>query len=68
MTRRRRFATLLPLVLAGCGSGGRNPYSLEVGADDAGQSFVSGGDDAGVSAFDAHIERNHVAVSVTSTW
>ncbi len=63
--RHARFgATFLVVVAAGCGSTG-DGYSLPVGSDDAGGAFT--GDDARVSSsFDAHIERNHIAVKIVT--
>jgi hypothetical protein len=61
----RWFVGLLLVALAlGCGSGGGNQYSLDVGTDDGGPSLVLGsGDASGPAPFDAHIEQNHVTVT-----
>jgi hypothetical protein len=59
-----QFAGLLSVALAlSCGSRGQN--SLDVGSDEGGPSLSFGSDlDAsGQTAFDAHIEQNHVTVT-----
>ncbi len=48
----------------GCGSSRGNPYSVDVGTDDGGLSFVLGsGDAGGRGALDAHIEENHITIT-----
>jgi len=60
MTPRR--ARLLGLVVAasafGCGSDGGNQYSLNVGSDDGGTSFVLSRMDGGQGGFDAYVENS----------
>jgi hypothetical protein len=59
------FLGLLPVALAlGCGSSGGNGYSLNVGTDDGGASFLPGSDDASTTGgLDAHIEQDHITVT-----
>jgi hypothetical protein len=63
MTRSRAlFALVLLPVTLGCGSTTGNGYSLPVGSDDDGGSFV-GSDAGGPMSLDAHFEENHVTVT-----
>jgi hypothetical protein len=65
-SRRSQVVGLLVTASAfGCGSGRANPYSLDVGSDDGGPSFVSGFNDAGsTGALDAYVEQNGIAVKL----
>jgi len=46
-----------PLAL-GCGTGGGANYSLDVGTEEAGPSFVLRATDSGQGGLDAYIEQN----------
>ncbi len=56
-----------PLAAAalGCGGGG-NAYSLPVGSDDAGGGSFLGDDAGSTGTFDAHIEENHITVTIVT--
>lgn len=55
---------LLASLNAGCGTDGGANYSLDVGTDDGGPSFVLSGADGGRGALDAYVEQNQVTVKV----
>jgi hypothetical protein len=58
------IAVLAVALALGCGSKGDDGYSLNVGSDDGGPSLVlSAGDAGGATAFDAHIEQDHITVT-----
>jgi hypothetical protein len=61
--RPRGFGRVFPVCLAvGCGSGGASDF-VDVGSDDGGVFVLDGMAATGPAAFDAHIERDHVAVT-----
>ncbi len=60
------FALPLAAMAAGCGSKGGGDYAIEVGSDDGGGSLSLSGADAGLSALDAHIEQNHITVTLVT--
>jgi hypothetical protein len=57
---------LLSISAVGCGSSGGNLYSLPVGDDDGGGGSFAGTDATASGAFDAHIEQNHVMVTIVT--
>jgi hypothetical protein len=65
--RARTAALLLAAVAAGCGST-KDGYSLPVGSDDGGNGTFGGdaGADGTLAALAAHIEENHVAVTIVT--
>jgi hypothetical protein len=65
MTVAPRTRSMVPvaLLVAACGGGAINRYSLPVGSDDAGAGSFAGGDPGLSGVFDASIEQDHVTVT-----
>jgi hypothetical protein len=59
------MAQLLSALALGCGSMGHD-YSLPVGSDDGGSGGFLGEDSSAGGAFDAHIEQDHVTVTIVT--
>ena len=55
----------LAAVALGCGGGG-NAYSLPVGSDDASGGAFLGDDASSTGALDAHIEENHLTITIVT--
>jgi hypothetical protein len=62
----RAAGAVLATAALGCGSNGGNLYSLPVGDDDGGGGSFAGSDATASGAFDAHIEQNHVTVTIVT--